>query len=213
MTPLAMLLSLTALVSGSLAIVASVRGQKRRYYLFKPATTLLIIVLALHLAGGSGLTLYSGLILAGLVAGLAGDIFLMGPERWFLAGLGSFLVGHWLYIGAFSAETPFTPGLWWLPLTACGVLVWLLLRPGLGRIWLPVLFYIATILLMAGQAIGRWSLLPSLPALAAAAGAVLFMVSDGALALNRFRQPFRAAQPLVLATYWAAQWLIALSLG
>lgn len=46
----------------------------------------------------------------------------------------------------------------------------------------------------------------------AAVGGVLFVASDSALALDRFRRPFRGAQPLVLATYWAAQTLIALSI-
>jgi hypothetical protein len=37
------------------------------------------------------------------------------------------------------------------------------------------------------------------------------VVSDSALAINRFVQPFRYAQPLVLSTYFLAQTLIALS--
>jgi len=47
--------------------------------------------------------------------------------------------------------------------------------------------------------------------LLAAAGACLFLASDSVLAVERFRRPFRAAQPVVFATYWAAQLLIALS--
>ncbi len=32
------------------------------------------------------------------VLSLAGDVFLMLPEKWFVAGLGSFLLGHLAYI-------------------------------------------------------------------------------------------------------------------
>ena len=39
------------------------------------------------------------------------------------------------------------------------------------------------------------------------------MVSDGALAINRFARPFRGAQAVVLGTYFPAQMLIALSVG
>ena len=46
---------------------------------------------------------------------------------------------------------------------------------------------------------------------AAAAGAVLFVVSDGVLAINRFRLKFRVAQAVIMSTYVAAQTLIALS--
>jgi len=48
-------------------------------------------------------------------------------------------------------------------------------------------------------------------ALTALAGACLFLASDSMLAVDRFRLPFRAAEPIVFATYWAAQLLIALS--
>jgi uncharacterized membrane protein YhhN len=47
--------------------------------------------------------------------------------------------------------------------------------------------------------------------MAAAAGALLFMLSDGMLAVDRFRRPFRWSRLAVLSTYFAAQWLIALS--
>ena len=40
---------------------------------------------------------------------------------------------------------------------------------------------------------------------------MLFVVSDAALATNRFRGAFASAQLLVLGTYYPAQWLIALS--
>ncbi len=50
-------------------------------------------------------------------------------------------------------------------------------------------------------------------ALLACAGAVLFVVSDSVLAVNRFRRPFAAAQAVVLGTHFSAQYLIALSVG
>jgi alkenylglycerophosphocholine/alkenylglycerophosphoethanolamine hydrolase len=45
----------------------------------------------------------------------------------------------------------------------------------------------------------------------AAVGALLFVASDSALAWNRFKSEFKSAQAVILATYFAAQWLIALS--
>ena len=44
-----------------------------------------------------------------------------------------------------------------------------------------------------------------------ALGAALFVLSDSLLAWNRFRNPFPAAQALIHATYFPAQWLIAIS--
>ncbi len=42
--------------------------------------------------------------------------------------------------------------------------------------------------------------------------ALLFLFSDSINALKRFRKPFRAAEVLTLAPYFAAQLLIALSI-
>src|SRR3954454_15269689 len=61
---------------------------------------------------------------------------------------------------------------------------------------------------MAAQAIGRATVLRDAASLAVGIGAVLFMLSDGLLAINRFAQPLPMAQFWVLATYYAAQILI-----
>ena len=84
-----------------------------------------------------------------------------------------------------------------------------------------MLLYIAVILLMtwlaytrllqaSGQTAGQVAQGGALPA---CIGAVLFVISDAVLALNRFRGSFRAAPLLNLSTYFAAQALIAGSLG
>jgi uncharacterized membrane protein YhhN len=66
---------------------------------------------------------------------------------------------------------------------------------------------------MAWQAAERWAGLGTTPALLAAAGAGLFVISDSALAWQRFKARHRWGQPVVLSTYFAAQWLIALSVA
>jgi uncharacterized membrane protein YhhN len=213
---MSLIISLSLLVAATavLAIYGRHTNKQTWVYLFKPTTTVLIILLAVWGAmtyPATEAAAYAWLIVAGLILGLAGDVFLMLPERYFLPGLGSFLAGHWFYIAAFTAGVGVVVSWWLLPLLLVGGLVYGLLHPHLGKMRLPVIFYVVTILLMAGQALGRWSLLDSTGALLAAAGSVPFVVSDAALALNRFRRPFPSAQILVLSTYWAAQWLIAMS--
>ena len=51
----------------------------------------------------------------------------------------------------------------------------------------------------------------SIATLLAAIGAVLFLISDGLLAINRFRKEYPYAHVLILSTYYGAQCLIALS--
>lgn len=207
-------LSILVGITAVFAIYGRYHHKQQWVYLFKPTTTSLIILMVgwgLWQNGPTEPVAYGWLILVGLLFGLGGDIFLMLPERYFLPGLGSFLAGHWFYIAAFTAGVGAIFS-WWLgPLLLIGLLIYGLLHAHLGKMRWPVIFYIITILLMAGQASGRWSLLESNAALLAAAGSLLFVVSDGVLALNRFRQPFAAAHVVVLATYWAAQWLIGLS--
>lgn len=204
-------LSLLAVGTAVLAIRGEYQPARTHVYIFKPATTLLIILLALQ-ASTPDAPAYKWLVVVGLVLCLAGDVFLMLPPRYFIAGLGSFLAGHWFYIAAFTTSgTTFS---WWLlPLLFYGGGIYALLHAHLGKMRGPVIAYIVTILLMAWQALGRWGMLSTTPAMLAAMGAALFVISDSLLALDRFRQKFRAARMLVLTTYWAAQWLIAMSVG
>ncbi len=204
-------LSAAALITAVLAIRAEYLPKRTQVYIFKPLTTLLIIGIA-WMEAGAAPPLYRWLILVGLIFCLGGDVFLMLPAKYFIAGLVSFLIGHIFYIAAFVGDGGFHPVLGWLaPLLVYGVVIYRLLHSHLGKLRGPVIVYVLAILTMAWQALGRWSALDTTGALLAAGGAVLFVISDSVLALDRFRQPFAAARVIVLAAYWAAQWLIALS--
>jgi len=208
------LLSSAALVA-ALAVRAHYlpEGSRWQVYLFKPMATLLVLALALSLAPAR--PEYRLAIAAGLLLSTAGDVFLMLPRDRFVAGLASFLVAHLCYVWAFTLDVPLgTTPLLWLPYAAFGGVVFALVWPGLKpALRLPVALYVAVIVAMAGQAAGRWNALGDPFALAAAIGAGFFVVSDGVLALDRFRRHFGAARAVTLATYWIAQLLIALSVS
>jgi uncharacterized membrane protein YhhN len=194
-------------------IAATVRGWRRGVYVLKPLTTLLIILLAMHLP--PTLPIYRTLVIAGLLFSLAGDVFLMLPRDRFVAGLVAFLVAHLLYIGAFTdGASRFGITVWVLaPFLVCAVVLMRILLPYVPReLKVAVIVYAAALLVMAWQGAERCA--AGVPGGSlAAAGGVLFVISDAALALDRFRRPFRGAHPLVLATYFAAQTLIALSIS
>jgi uncharacterized membrane protein YhhN len=86
------------------------------------------------------------------------------------------------------------------------------LWPHLGTLRRPVLLYVGVILIMAWQAASRWLDARLDGSLLAMIGAYLFVMSDSALAVERFRGSWRSAPFWVLSTYFAAQWLIALSI-
>jgi hypothetical protein len=101
------LLSALIPLTAAVAIYGEYQTTRRLVYIFKPLTTVLIILLAIVGDGESVQPAYRLLIIAGLILCLGGDVFLMLPERFFLPGLGSFLAGHWFYIAAFSASVGF----------------------------------------------------------------------------------------------------------
>lgn len=211
--PITLVLSVGALISAVLAIRAEMAGTETQVYIFKPLATILILLIALQAVDAPS-TFYKWAIVAGLAFSLAGDILLMLPADLFLFGLISFLVAHILYIIGFSSVAGFYRS--WialLPFALYGLVMVVILWPGLGAMAVPALIYMVVILVMAWQALGQWQQTGETRALLAFIGALLFVVSDSTLALNRFGYAFDLSPLVVLSTYWSAQWLIALSAG
>ena len=206
-------LAILLLASGAATIVADYAGRRRIVYICKPLTILMAIVIAGTATGGP-VAPYRALILAGLACSLVGDVFLMLPEKRFTAGLASFLAAHVCYVAAFAGASPGRAPL--LPLgaaAAIGLTVAVPLWPHLGRSRVPVAVYVGALVALLWQAAGWTVLTGATSARFAAAGAVLFAISDAVLAHNRFRRPFQAAQAVILSTYFVAQGLIAGSVG
>ncbi len=156
---------------------------------------------------------YSLWIAIGLLFSLAGDVLLLRSDHFFTLGLSAFLFTHIAYLVAFTRDThfPARPIVWVLYLlfaACCNVLLFSRVPAGLR---LPVAIYSVFLLSMAAQAMGRSFFLRTSAARLAAIGALLFVLSDGLLAFNRFYKPLPLAPLLVLLPYYAAQWLIASS--
>lgn len=143
-----------------------------------------------------------------------GDVLLM-REDGFLAGLGAFLVMQVLYAVVFW-KTPFR-FLWQLPsrrvrvatvlLLLFAAWVFLKIQPNLGALTVPVAAYLLVILTMALAAFNRLGRVPTVSFRLVAVGAVLFVISDGCIALTRFGDAGWLSW-LVMPTYAAAQYLI-----
>mgnify|MGYP001076777938 CR=1 FL=1 len=207
----AMALSLLAFVSAILTIYADYRKRQGLFYVCKPLTMLLIILIAFQ-AKQSVEPFYLYMILIGLLFSLAGDIFLMLPDDRFIAGLASFLVAHICYLVAFSRGTALISSPWALILLLLyGAVMFRVLLPHLDKMKSPVLMYNLVIVMMVWRAWERSSQVPGMGTRLACVGAILFLISDSALALNRFVAKYKGAQALILGTYFAAQWLIAMS--
>ena len=206
-----MILNYLILVCGLGTIFSDKLENRKFFYILKPLTTILIIILAYTLDPTYSI-LYKNLLIIGLIFSLMGDIFLMS-ERFFLPGLISFLCTHLLYIGGFHVETVTNHMAWiGISLIIIGVVFYKFLFSHLGKLKIPVFIYLSVIVLMGWQAIQLNAYWGTTSTLFAMVGSILFMVSDASLALNRFVKPLPQVQLVVLGTYYVAQWCIANSI-
>lgn len=141
----------------------------------KTAAIGLLAVLALHLGGPV-------LLVAALGLCALGDAFLaQDGDRSFLAGLASFLIAHLLYVGLFYTRSDEIGmgGFVAMGATVAATLVLgFVLARRAGPLVVPVAFYVAAIGAMGASAVlaGGWVL----------AGALMFMVSDAILGIEKF---------------------------
>jgi uncharacterized membrane protein YhhN len=184
-------------------LVAEARGAAVARAATKVAASLGFVALAL-LGGVEGP--FGAGILAGLVLSVAGDALLLSGRRAaFLAGLAAFLLAHVAYAAAFAGAS--APAAWTLlPLGAALALALRWLWPHLGTMKGPVVAYCLVISAMVFLALGV-----ARPEVRA--GAVLFYLSDLLVARDRFVQPGLANRLAGLPLYYAAQVLLALSVG
>lgn len=203
-------LSILIAFSASIAIFSKWNNIKQLFYFSKPFTTILIIFLAV-ISSNYRFNAGNWLIVSALFFCLIGDIFLM-YESGFIYGLVFFLVGHLFLIAFFLAKSK-TVNFYPLPaLTVIGAGLFSLLKDKLGRMKLPVLFYIVTISIMSWLGISLYLTHQNLAGTLIAVGVVLFTFSDTNIALNKFYKAYRLSNFLILSTYYAAIYLLALSL-
>lgn len=181
-------------------------------YVAKPGALLALIVVAVTLDPTVSPTIRAWMV-AGLVFSLAGDVFLMLDEKWFVPGLGSFLVGHLAYVvGLQLAPTSLAASLVGLALVLVAIAT--IGRKIVGGVAAgeqrdmvpPVIAYLVVISAMVVSAFGT-------QAAWAVVGASLFYASDATLAWNRFLEPRRFGHIAVMVTYHLGQaglvaWLV-----
>ena len=161
---------------------------------------------------------YFGFIFTGLLFCLAGDVLLALPqEKMFLFGLIAFLAGHVFYVAAFFHLAEMNRwtyiGLALTIAISTGIYAWL--RPHLGSMHVPVVFYIIVISCML---CGAWSVWGTQSILASGrtlvfGGAACFYVSDLFVARDRFLNDTFVNRLAGLPLYYAGQFMIALSVG
>jgi uncharacterized membrane protein YhhN len=178
---------------------------------FAAATSYLAVAFSM----GAPETGYGRVLLLGMAFCWIGDMLLVSNHNrnLFLLGLASFLLGHVAYIGAFASlgvSLPAVLGAGLVMAAFAGVVLrWL--GPHLDtRMRLPVWFYVIAISTMMAMAAGTFPdngnrLIPL--------GAALFLMSDLAVARDRFIARGFVNRAWGLPVYFCAQIVLALSVG
>jgi uncharacterized membrane protein YhhN len=203
---------LASIMAGAVvSLLRAVRVEDRTQEVLSKTTASAAFVILGTLRWSSG-DVVGGLLVAGLAFCAIGDVLLL-RDRTFDLGLVAFLLGHALYVAGFHAALPV--GRWSLLVLALLLIVsggaarWL--WPHLGRRRFSVLAYIAVISVMVWGGVSAFTggVLPW----TAAAGALLFYLSDLAVARQRFVQKSLINRALGLPTYYLGQLLLALTIG
>lgn len=87
-----------------------------------------------------------------------------------------------------------------------------LLKNSLGEMLIPVIFYIIVILLMAITAFLRQVKVSKISFVLVFLGAILFVISDSILALNKFYMPLSFSSISIMFSYALAQYFIVMGL-
>lgn len=185
-------------------------------YIVKPT---LMIALALYFYQESkpDISSFAKKILAALVFSWGGDVFLMFPD-FFLPGLISFLIAHVFYILAFfeninsaKEKRPLSNTLLFaLPFLISTGALFRILFPSLGEMLLPVADYTSVITVMGISSALRFGTVSNESLRLVLSGAVIFMLSDSTIALNKFlyNDELPYARIVIMVTYLLAQYLI-----
>jgi uncharacterized membrane protein YhhN len=154
--------------------------------------------------------------LAGLFFSWAGDVLLEFTDikgMFFILGLVCFLIAHIMYLTVFLTTTGENTikgkGLFWIiPVFIYWALLIIYLYPHLAEMRLPVIIYAVVILSMLAAAINRKAKVSQVSFYLVLIGAMLFVISDSAIAVNKFAHQFAYSDILIMSTYILAQFLI-----
>ncbi|MBT8766801.1 lysoplasmalogenase [Metapseudomonas boanensis] len=156
---------------------------------------------------------YRRWITLGLALSLVGDVLLAWPTDQFVFGLGAFLLAHLAYLYAYLGTCRrLSPLPLIVSIAVGGGMFGLLASRDLGPLLVPVACYSLAISTMLWRALARLGTgLDRQSVVLAAAGAILFVLSDSLIGINRFVSPFGGASYAIILTYWLGQWAIAAS--
>ncbi|SNR30537.1 lysoplasmalogenase [Lutibacter flavus] len=189
-------------------IVGIVFKEPSLIFLFKP-----FILLSLLFLYSSSVLIRNKWYVMALIFSFFGDVFLLYPgELFFMMGLVSFLLAHFIYIKIVVGrinKTSFTKIITSIiPFFIVFSLLILSLKDSLNEMLLPVIIYGLTISIFGVVSLIDFQNTKSKKSLLMLIGAIVFMISDSVLAINKFYNSTHLFEVVIMVTYILAQYLI-----
>jgi uncharacterized membrane protein YhhN len=162
----------------------------------------------------------SVVLLLAVLFSFGGDVLLMLQRTnplFFMLGLGSFLVAHILDIITYQrhADEESEQSLsgvrkirYSFPVVFAGFALVTILYDHLGDLKIPVVVYAVVLSYMVLNALFRFGRTSGPSFAMVFGGAILFMISDSLIAINKFLDPIPSAGFWIMSTYITAQFLI-----
>jgi uncharacterized membrane protein YhhN len=203
---------LISLVSVLFYLVADTKKHFKGRVLGKMLASTMFLALAI--LSGASQSLFGQIMMAAFLFSWLGDLFLLSREqKWFLAGLVSFLLAHIAFTVAFYQRGVATEGLLFpsmvIIFTSLLVSYWLVPKVN-TEMKIPVIAYIAAIIVMVISAFGTHlhqadSAIPL--------AACIFMASDLLVARDQFVKEGLINRRIGAPLYFVAQMIFALTVG
>lgn len=177
-------------------------------FIFKPFILLSLLFLYAH-----SVVIRNKWYVAALIFSFFGDVFLLySGDTVFKFGLGSFLIAHLLFIAVVVKRIKKTSFLnVSIATISFGIVLFLiifLLKDSLNKLFIPVLIYGITICAFGVVSFIDYLNTISKTSLFMLIGAVIFILSDSILSINKFYHAAFSFQIAVMVTYISAQYLI-----
>ena len=205
-------------------IIVDYKGEPKRALMMKTLASIGFVSVAISaFLYGNGDGEYFKFILCGLILGLIGDVALAlravyekKKDKYFIIGLGAFLLGHIAYTIEFTKISSITV----IEIIIAAIIVILfvifgkLVKLQYGNMKPFVIGYMCVISVMVVKAVSIAITIGINEAnMLIAVGAILFAISDMILAFIYFwNRKVKVLSPLNLITYYGGQLLIALSI-
>ncbi len=199
--------SILFLMISVLEVYGTIQNNKLLEFIFKPLITVSLALLYIV-----SVKKPSFLFISALFFSFWGDVLLLFPEKYFVLGLVSFLLTHLIFIkiirgfiSQLDSKSIIKSAIFFI--VYFGGIIFLILN-NLKELLIPVIIYGLVISAFGTFALINYKKSKTTENLWLLIGALIFILSDSIIAINKFYSNNTLLESLIMITYIVAQYLI-----